>query len=56
VKKFLVVEMSNGQMVQDVRLAANGKCTIDFYGRMGGVVPSVNELFDKANSWIKEEN
>ncbi|MBN2426276.1 MAG: 3-methyl-2-oxobutanoate dehydrogenase subunit VorB [Calditrichaceae bacterium] len=56
VKKFLVVEMSNGQMVQDVRLAVNGKCPVDFYGRMGGVVPSMNEISEKAKRWISEKN
>ena len=38
-KKFLVVEMSAGQMVEDVMLAVNGKAEVDFYGRMGGGVP-----------------
>jgi len=44
--KFLVVELSNGQMVDDVRLAVNGKKPVHFYGRMGGVVPSVEEIVD----------
>jgi pyruvate/2-oxoacid:ferredoxin oxidoreductase alpha subunit len=48
VKKFLVVEMSNGQMVDDVRLAVLGRCPVEFYGRMGGVVPSMAELLDAA--------
>ena len=43
-KKFLVVEMSAGQMVEDVRLAVNGKVEVDFYGRMGGGVPSEDEI------------
>ncbi len=43
-KKFLVSEMSTGQMVEDVRLAVNGRVPVDFYGRWGGVVPSVEEL------------
>ena len=47
-KKFLVVEMSNGQMVQDVRFAAAGKCPIEFYNRMGGVVPSTKEILERA--------
>lgn len=54
VKKFLVVEMSNGQMVQDVRLAAQGRCPVEFYGRMGGVVPSMQELLDVTKKAIKE--
>lgn len=39
VKKFLVVEMSAGQMVQDVQLAACGKAPVAFYGKMGGRYP-----------------
>ncbi|MBN2429901.1 MAG: 3-methyl-2-oxobutanoate dehydrogenase subunit VorB [Acidobacteria bacterium] len=46
VKKILVVEMSNGQMVQDVRLAVEGRVPVEFYGRMGGVVPSAEEILD----------
>lgn len=44
VHKVIVVELSNGQMVEDVRLALNGKVPIEFYGRVGGNVPSVEEL------------
>jgi len=38
VKKFITVELSMGQMVEDVRLSVNGKKPVDFYGRCGGVV------------------
>ncbi len=38
-KTFLVVEMNSGQMLEDVRLAVNGQTPIEFYGRLGGVVP-----------------
>lgn len=55
VKKFLVVEMSNGQMVDDVRLAVLGKKSVEFYGRMGGVVPSMAELLDQAKKLISNE-
>jgi len=44
---FLVVEMSNGQMVEDVKLAVNGKSPILFYGRPGGGVPNVDEILDQ---------
>jgi len=44
VHKVLVVELSNGQMFEDVRLALNGKVPVDFYGRTGGNVPSVKEI------------
>ena len=38
VKKFITVELSMGQMVEDVRLSVNGKKPVDFYGRCGGNV------------------
>ena len=41
---FLVFEMSAGQMVEDVRLAIQGKARIGFHGRPGGVVPTPVEL------------
>jgi pyruvate/2-oxoacid:ferredoxin oxidoreductase alpha subunit len=44
VQKVLVFELSNGQMVEDVRLALNGKVPVEFYGRTGGNVPSVEEV------------
>ncbi len=47
VKKFIVVELSNGQMVDDVRLALNGKRPVEFYGRMGGVVPTTEEIVEQ---------
>jgi 2-oxoisovalerate ferredoxin oxidoreductase alpha subunit len=43
-QKVLVVELSNGQMVEDVRLALQGKVPVEFYGRTGGNVPSVEEI------------
>ena len=39
-----MVELSNGQMVEDVRLALSGSVPVDFYGRVGGNVPSVEEV------------
>ena len=44
VEKVLVVELSNGQMVEDVRLTLDGAVPVEFYGRGGGNVPSVKEL------------
>lgn len=44
VKGMLTVEMSMGQMVEDVRLAANGACSVSFFGRTGGVVPTPAEV------------
>ncbi|TET98680.1 MAG: 3-methyl-2-oxobutanoate dehydrogenase subunit VorB [Anaerolineales bacterium] len=47
VKRILVVEMSGGQMLDDVRLAVEGKVPVDFYGRMGGMVPLPDEVFEQ---------
>ncbi|HXZ11936.1 MAG TPA: 3-methyl-2-oxobutanoate dehydrogenase subunit VorB [Candidatus Sulfotelmatobacter sp.] len=44
VQKVLVVELSNGQMLEDVRLALDGKVPVESYTRVGGNVPSVEEL------------
>ncbi|MBI5463946.1 MAG: 3-methyl-2-oxobutanoate dehydrogenase subunit VorB [Ignavibacteriales bacterium] len=41
---FLVVEMNAGQMVEDVQLAVNGKKPVYFKGRMGGMIPSPEEV------------
>ena len=46
VKGFFDVEMNAGQMVEDVRLAVNGKVPVEFYGRMGGIVPTPEEIFE----------
>lgn len=44
VKGFISIEMSAGQMVEDVRLAVSGKVPVEYYGRMGGIVPSPDEV------------
>jgi len=46
-KIFLVVEMSLGQMVEDVKLAIAGKAPVLFYGRAGGSVPTVEQVLEK---------
>jgi len=49
---FFTVEMSTGQMVEDVRLAVEGERPVEFYGRCGGNVPSAEEIFDHVMRWI----
>jgi 2-oxoglutarate ferredoxin oxidoreductase subunit alpha len=44
VGKMLVFEMSTGQMVEDVRLAVEGRCDVSFYGRPGGIISTPEEL------------
>jgi 2-oxoglutarate ferredoxin oxidoreductase subunit alpha len=45
--KFFVVEMSYGQMVEDVKLAVNGKSPVEFLGRAGGGIPTEGEIIRK---------
>lgn len=53
-KAVMAVEMSAGQMVEDVRLAVNGKIPVTHYGRLGGMIPSPNEVVDALKKFIKE--
>lgn len=46
VKGILSVEMNAGQMVEDVKLAVNGKIKVEHYGRYGGMIPSPNEVLE----------
>ena len=47
VKNFLCVEMSMGQMVDDVRLCVNGRKPVSFFGRTGGVIPTPAEVLEE---------
>lgn len=51
-KKFLAVEMSHGQMVEDVRLAVEGKSKVEFFGRSGGVVPMPAEILEHVRALV----
>lgn len=53
-KAFLTVEMSMGQMVDDVRLAVDGRKPVAFYGRTGGIVPTVREIVEQVEAMAKE--
>lgn len=54
-KGFLAVEMSAGQMIEDLRLCVEGRKPVHFYGRMGGMVPTPEEIAKKVaeiiNGW-----
>lgn len=52
VKGMLVVEMNAGQMIEDVRLAVNGKIKVEHYGRFGGIIPSPNEIVEALENLI----
>lgn len=47
-KNLFVVEMSLGQMVEDVKLGSNGRYPVHFYGRPGGMVPEPKEIMRRA--------
>ena len=44
VKGILVTELNAGQMIEDVRLAVNGKVKVEHFGRLGGIVPDPDEI------------
>jgi 2-oxoglutarate ferredoxin oxidoreductase subunit alpha len=48
--KFLVIEMSYGQMLEDVKLAVHGEFPVEFFGRAGGAIPTEEEIIKKINS------
>lgn len=50
--RFLAVEMSCGQMVEDVRLAVGGAADVAFYGRTGGAVPTPAEILDRVRELL----
>lgn len=43
-RAILCVEMSCGQMIDDVRIAVEGRCPVEFYGRTGGMIPTVRDV------------
>lgn len=54
VKGMLVVELNAGQMIQDVKLAVEGRCPVYHYGRMGGIVPDPTEVLESLLSHFPE--
>ena len=53
VKSILVVEMSLGQMIDDVRLSVEGRCPVKLLGRAGGWVPTAKEVITRANGMLR---
>ncbi|MBL0356023.1 MAG: 3-methyl-2-oxobutanoate dehydrogenase subunit VorB [Chitinophagaceae bacterium] len=53
VKMMLSVELNSGQMVEDVRLGVNGKVPVEFYGRMGGMMPTPEEILHHLETLIQ---
>ncbi len=54
VKGMLTVEMNAGQMVEDVRLAVNGKVRVEHFGRLGGIVPTPDQVLAALKSKVVE--
>lgn len=55
VDAFLVTEMNSGQMLEDVRLAVKGRVPVEFYGRLGGVVPFPDEILNEIHRMAKSK-
>jgi 2-oxoglutarate ferredoxin oxidoreductase subunit alpha len=49
---ILDIEMNMGQMLQDVKLAVNGKTSVEFYGKQGGVIPTVEDIYETVKNLI----
>ena len=54
VHTLLTLEMSLGQMVEDVKIVNQGRYTVEFFGRTGGVVPEPEEIVEKVETLLKE--
>ncbi|MBR2298861.1 MAG: 3-methyl-2-oxobutanoate dehydrogenase subunit VorB [Bacteroidales bacterium] len=45
-KSIMSVELNAGQMVEDIKVIANGRVPVNFYGRQGGMIPDPEEVFE----------
>jgi len=54
VKGFFVMELNAGQMLEDVKLAVNGKKEVGFYGRMGGMIYSPEEVAEQVEAFARK--
>jgi 2-oxoglutarate ferredoxin oxidoreductase subunit alpha len=55
VKGILCAEINAGQMVQGIRLAVEGKTPVSHYGRMGGMVPTPEEIAEVIRKQLVQE-
>jgi 2-oxoglutarate ferredoxin oxidoreductase subunit alpha len=53
VKLMLTVELNSGQMVEDVKLGVNGKVPVEFFGRMGGMMPTPEDIVHHLETLIQ---
>ncbi len=56
IKNVLVIEMSTGQMIEDVERAVVGKKKVTFFGRTGGIVPSPEEVIKKIKEMVSKKS
>lgn len=56
VKGMMSIELNAGQMVEDVKLAVNGKVPVEYYGRMGGIIPTPEEIETQLENFITKYN
>jgi 2-oxoglutarate ferredoxin oxidoreductase subunit alpha len=56
VSAVLDVEMNAGQMVEDVRLAVEGRCPVHFKGRMGGMIPSPEDILQAIEAIAEKQH
>jgi 2-oxoglutarate/2-oxoacid ferredoxin oxidoreductase subunit alpha len=56
VGSVLTVEMNAGQMLEDVRLAVEGRCPVYFKGRMGGMIPSPEEVLEAIETSLEKQH
>ncbi|MHC5142317.1 MAG: 3-methyl-2-oxobutanoate dehydrogenase subunit beta, partial [Planctomycetota bacterium] len=51
-EQILTVEMSHGQFIEDVKLAVNGTCPVEFLGKGGGWYPTEEIILEKIESMV----
>ena len=56
VKGMMSIELNAGQMVDDIRLAVKGKIPVAFYGRLGGMVPTPEEIVHQLETMIQNNS
>jgi 2-oxoglutarate ferredoxin oxidoreductase subunit alpha len=54
IKAAMTLELNAGQMVDDVKLGVNGKIPVSYYGRMGGIIPSPEEVLNNFEKFINQ--
>lgn len=52
VKSLVSVEMSMGQMIDDIKIASNGRWPVHFYGRSGGMIPTPEGVIEKVKELV----